>query len=176
MPAKSVSDVRQELEDAICQQVREKVGQAASGTRAGGALTVEGTIPLTADLLFGISRMEPTMKEVSIQSICRRQSLVATRAKITRLLQRFGQALDGVSSNRDVPQVVRDEYRASLTRLLGDVDLIAKQMEFEERSANSIFATLSEQKRVEAKAAGSAGTVTRLGSKLGPSLDYGTGR
>ena len=176
MPAKSVSDVRQELEDAICQQVREKVGQAASGTRAGGALTVEGTIPLTADLLFGISRMEPTMKEVSIQSICRRQSLVATRAKITRLLQRFGQALDGVSSNRDVPQVVRDEYRASLTRLLGNVDLIAKQMEFEERSANSIFATLSEQKRVEAKAAGSAGIVTRLGAKLGPSLDYGTGR
>jgi len=176
MPAKSVSDVRQELEDAICQQVRQRVDQAAAGTRAGGALAVEGTIPLTADLLFGISRMEPSMKEVSIQSICRRQSLVATRAKITRLLQRFGQALDGVSSNRDVPQVVRDEYRASLTRLLGDVDLIAKQMEFEERSANSIFATLSEQKRVEAKAAGSAGTVTRLGAKLGPSLDYGTGR
>ena len=62
MPAKSVSDVRQELEDAICQQVRERVGQAASGTRAGGTLTVEGTIPLTADLLLGISRMEPTMK------------------------------------------------------------------------------------------------------------------
>ena len=176
MPAKSVSDVRQELEEAICEQVRDRVGQAASGTRAGGALTVEGTIPLTADLLFGISRMEPTMKEVSIQSICRRQSLVATRAKITRLLQRFGQALDGVSSNRDVPQVVRDEYRASLSRLLGDVDLIAKQMEFEERSANSIFATLAEQKRVEAKAAGSAGTVTRLGATPGPSLDYGTGR
>jgi hypothetical protein len=49
-------------------------------------------------------------------------------------------------------------------------------MEFEERSANSIFATLTEQKRVEARAAGSAGTVTRLGAALGPSLDYGTGR
>jgi hypothetical protein len=176
MPAKSVSDVRQELEDAICQEVRNKVNQAASGTRAGGPLTVEGTIPLTADLLFGLARMEPSMKEVSIQSICRRQSLVATRAKITRLLQRFGQSLDGVSSNQDVPQVVRDEYRASLSRLLGDVDLQAKQMEFEERSANSIFATLAEQKRVEARAAGSAGTVTRLGAPLGPSLDYGTGR
>jgi len=176
MPAKSVSDVRQELEDAICQEVRNKVSQAASGTRAGGPLGVEGTIPLTADLLFGLARMDPSMKEVSIQSICRRQSLVATRAKITRLLQRFGQSLDGVSSNQDVPQVVRDEYRASLSRLLGDVDLLAKQMEFEERSANSIFATLAEQKRVEARAAGSAGTVTRLGATLGPSLDYGTGR
>jgi hypothetical protein len=81
-----------------------------------------------------------------------------------------------VSSNRDLPQVVRDEYRAALSRLLGDVDLIAKQMEFEERSANSIFATLAEQKRVEAKAAGSAGTMTRLGATPGPSLDYGTGR
>ena len=176
MPAKSVGDIRQELEDTICQQVRERVEQAASGVRSGGALTVEGTIPLTADLLFGIARMEPSMKETSIQSICRRQSLVATRAKLTRLAQRFGQALDGVSSNRDVPQVVRDEYRASLTRLLEDVDLIAKQMEFEERSAQSIFATLSEQKRVEARAANSARTVTRLGAKLGPSLDYGTGR
>ena len=176
MPPKSVSDVRQELEDAICEEVRGKVAQAASGTRAGGPLGVEGTIALTADLLFGLARMEPSMKEVSIQSICRRQSLVATRAKITRLLQRFGQALDGVSSNQDVPQVVRDEYRASLSRLLNDVDLLAKQMEFEERSANSIFATLTEQKRVEAKAANSAGTVTRLGSPLGPSLDYGTGR
>ena len=56
MPAKSVSDVRQELEDAICEEVREKVAQAASGTRAGGPLGVEGTIPLTADLLFGISQ------------------------------------------------------------------------------------------------------------------------
>jgi hypothetical protein len=176
MPVKSVSDVRQDLEDAICQEIRSKVEQASAGTRAGGPLSVEGTIPLTADLLFGLARMEPSMKEVSIQSICRRQSLVATRAKITRLLQRFGQALDGVSSNRDVPQVVRDEYRTSLSRLLGDVDLLAKQMEFEERSANSIFATLTEQKRVEAKAAGSAGTVTRLGAALGPSLDYGTGR
>jgi hypothetical protein len=176
MPVKSVSDVRQDLEDAICQEIRSKVEQASAGTRAGGPLSVEGTIPLTADLLFGLARMEPSMKEVSIQSICRRQSLVATRAKITRLLQRFGQALDGVSSNRDVPQVVRDEYRTSLSRLLGDVDLLAKQMEFEERSANSIFATLAEQKRVEAKAAGSAGTVTRLGAALGPSLDYGTGR
>jgi hypothetical protein len=176
MPVKSVSDIRQELEDAICQEVRDKVGQASSGTRAGGPLSVEGTIPLTADLLFGLARMEPSMKEVSIQSICRRQSLVATRAKITRLSQRFSQSLDGVSSNRDVPQVVRDEYRASLSRLLGDVDLLAKQMEFEERSANSIFATLAEQKRVEARAAGSAGTVTRLGAPLGPSLDYGTGR
>ena len=137
---------------------------------------MEGTIPLTADLLFGLARMEPSMKEVSIQSICRRQSLVATRAKITRLLQRFGQSLDGVSSNQDVPQVVRDEYRTSLSRLLGDVDLIAKQMEFEERSANSIFATLAEQKRVEARAARSAGTITRLGASPGPSLDYGTGR
>jgi hypothetical protein len=176
MPAKSVSDVRQELEDAICEAVRGKVAQAASGARAGGSLGIEGTIALTADLLFGLVRMEPSMKEVSIQSICRRQSLVAMRAKITRLLQRFGQALDGVSSNQDVPQVVRDEYRTSLSRLLGDVDLIAKQMEFEERSANSIFATLTEQKRVEARAAGSAGTVTRLGATLGPSLDYGTGR
>ncbi|HEY7531657.1 MAG TPA: hypothetical protein VH681_02605, partial [Nitrospiraceae bacterium] len=176
MPAKSVSDVRQELEDAICEEVRNRVSQAAAGTRAGGPLGVEGTIPLTADLLFGIARMEPSMKEVSIQSICRRQSLVATRAKITRLLQRFGQSLDGVSSNQDVPQVVRDEYRTSLSRLLGDVDLIAKQMEFEERSANSIFATLAEQKRVEARAAGSAGTVTRLEATPGPSLDYGTGR
>jgi hypothetical protein len=176
MPAKSVSDVRQDLEDAICEEVRGKVAQAASGTRAGGPLGIEGTIALTADLLFGLARMEPSMKEVSIQSICRRQSLVATRSKITRLLQRFGQALDGVSSNQDVPQVVRDEYRTSLSRLLGDVDLIAKQMEFEERSANSIFATLTEQKRVEARAAGSAGTVTRLGAALGPALDYGTGR
>ncbi len=176
MPAKSVSDVRQELEDTICQEVRDKVNQAAAGTRAGGPLSVEGTIPLTADLLFGLARMEPSMKEVSIQSICRRQSLVATRAKITRLLQRFGQALDGVSSNQDVPQVVRDEYRTALSRLLGDVDLIAKQMEFEERSANSIFATLAEQKRVEGRAAGSAGTVARLGATPGPSLDYGTGR
>ena len=116
------------------------------------------------------------MKEVSIQSICRRQSLVATRAKITRLVQRFGQALDGVSSNQDVPQAVRDEYRASLSRLLGDVDLIAKQMEFEERSASSIFATLTEQKRIEGRSAGSAGAATRLGAKLGPSLEYGTGR
>jgi hypothetical protein len=176
MPLKSVSDVRQELEDAICQEVRDKVSQAASGTRAGGPLSVEGTIPLTADLLFGLARMEPSMKEVSIQSICRRQSLVATRAKITRLSQRFSQSLDGVSSNQDVPQVVREEYRTSLSRLLGDVDLIAKQMEFEERSANSIFATLTEQKRVEARASGSAGTVTRLGATPGPSLDYGTGR
>jgi len=176
MPPKSVSDVRQDLEDAICQEIRGKVDQAAAGTRAGGPLSVEGTIPITADLLFGLARMEPSMKEVSIQSICRRESLVATRAKITRLLQRFGQSLDGVSSNQDVPQVVRDEYRASLSRLLNDVDLLAKQMEFEERSANSIFATLTEQKRVEAKAANSAGTVTRLGSPLGPSLDYGTGR
>jgi len=176
MPPKSVSDVRQELEDAICQEIRSKVDQAAAGTRAGGALSVEGTIPITADLLFGLARMEPSMKEVSIQSICRRESLVATRAKITRLLQRFGQSLDGVSSNQDVPQVVRDEYRASLSRLLNDVDLLAKQMEFEERSANSIFATLTEQKRVEAKAGNSAGTMTRLGAALGPSLDYGTGR
>ena len=176
MPVKSVSDVRQDLEDVICQEIRRKVEQASAGTRAGGPLSVEGAIPLTADLLFGLARMESSMKEVSIQSICRRQSLVATRAKITRLLQRFGQALDGMSSNRDVPQVVRDEYRTSLSRLLGDVDLLAKQMEFEERSANSIFATLTEQKRVEAKAAGSAGTVTRLGAALGPSLDYGTGR
>jgi len=176
MPVKSVNDVRQELEDAICQEIRDKVSQASSGTRAGGPLSVEGSIPLTADLLFGLARMEPSMKEVSIQSICRRQSLVATRAKITRLSQRFSQSLDGVSSNRDVPQVVRDEYRASLSRLLGDVDLLAKQMEFEERSANSIFATLAEQKRVEARAAGSAGTATRLGTALGPSLDYGTGR
>jgi len=175
MPVKSVSDVRQELEDAICEQVRNRVAQAASGTRAGGPLGIEGTIALTADLLFGLARMEPSMKEVSVQSICRRQSLVAARSKITRLLQRFGQALDGVSSNQDVPQVVRDEYRSSLSRLLGDVDLIAKQMEFEERSANSIFATLAEQKRVEARAAGSAGTVTRLGAALGPSLDYGNG-
>jgi hypothetical protein len=176
MPAKSVSDVRQELEDAICEEVRNRIDQAASGARAGGPLGVEGTIALTADLLFGLARMEPSMKEVSIQSICRRQSLVATRAKITRLLQRFGQALDGVSSNQDVPQVVRDEYRTSLSRLLGDVDLIAKQMEFEERSANSIFATLAEQKKVEARSSGSAGAITRLGAPLGPSLDYGTGR
>jgi hypothetical protein len=176
MPVKSVSDVRQDLETQICQEVRNKVNQASSGTRAGGPISVEGTIPVTADLLFGLARMEPSMQEVSIQSIWRRQSLVATRAKITRLSQRFGQALDGVSSNRDVPQVVRDEYRASLSRLLGDVDLLAKQMEFEERSASSIFATLVEQKRVEARAAGSAGTVTRLGAPLGPSLDYGTGR
>src|SRR6266540_5548315 len=176
MPVKSVSDVRQELEDTICEEVRTRVTRAASGARAGGPLSVEGAIPLTADLLFGLARMEPSMKEMSIQSICRRQSLVATRAKITRLSQRFSQSLDGMSSNRDVPQVVRDEYRASLARLLGDVDLIAKQMEFEERSANSIFATLKEQKRVEARAAGSAGTVTRLGATLGPSLDYGTGR
>ena len=137
---------------------------------------MEGAIPLTADLLFGLARMEPSMKEVSIQSICRRQSLVATRAKITRLSQRFSQSLDGVSSNQDVPQVVREEYRTSLSRLLGDVDLIAKQMEFEERSASSIFATLAEQKRVEGRAAGSAGTMTRLGATPGPSLDYGTGR
>jgi hypothetical protein len=176
MPVKSVGDVRQVLEDAICLEVRDKVAQAATGIRAGGPLSVEGTIPLTADLLFGLARMEPSMKEVSIQSICRRQSLVATRAKITRLVQRFGQALDGVSSNQDVPQVVRDEYRASLSRLLGDVDLIAKQMEFEERSASSIFATLMEQKKVEGRAAGSAGAVTRLGAIPGPSLDYGTGR
>jgi hypothetical protein len=176
MPAKSVSDVRQELEDAICEEVRNRVSQAASGTRAGGPLSVEGTVPLTADLLFGLARMEPSMKDVSIQSICRRQSLVATRAKITRLSQRFSQSLDGVSSNQDVPQVVREEYRTSLSRLLGDVDLIAKQMEFEERSASSIFATLAEQKRVEGGAAGSAGTVTRLGATPGPSLDYGTGR
>jgi hypothetical protein len=176
MPVKSVSDVRQELEDAICLEVRDKVAQAATGIRAGGPLSVEGTIPLTADLLFGLARMEPSMREVSIQSICRRQSLVATRAKITRLVQRFGQALDGVSSNQDVPQVVREEYRAALGRLLGDVDLIAKQMEFEERSAGSIFATLMEQKRVEGRAAGSAGAVTRLGAIPGPSLEYGTGR
>src|SRR6266540_6141294 len=84
MPVKSVSDVRQELEDTICQEVKDKVSQAASGTRAGGPLSVEGAIPLTADLLFGLARMEPSMKEMSIQSICRRQSLVATRAKITR--------------------------------------------------------------------------------------------
>ena len=63
-----------------------------------------------------------------------------------------------------------------LSRLLGDVDLIAKQMEFEERSANSIFATLIGTKASRSKAAGSAGTVTRLGATLGPSLDYGTGR
>ena len=53
MPAKSVSDVRQELEDAICQQVRERVGQATSGTRAGGALTVEGTILAGRSFLRG---------------------------------------------------------------------------------------------------------------------------
>jgi hypothetical protein len=176
MPIKSVSDVRQEFEDVICEEVRNRVAQAASGAHAGGPLSVEGTISLTADLLFGLARMEPSMKEVSIQSICRRQSLVATRAKITRLLQRFGQALDGVSSNQDVPQVVRDEYRTSLSRLLGNVDLIAKQMEFEERSANSIFATLAEQKRVEARSSGSAGAITRLGAPLGQSLEYGTGR
>src|SRR6266581_5465654 len=41
MPLKSVSDVRQELEDAIFQEVRERVSQAASGTRAGGGLSVE---------------------------------------------------------------------------------------------------------------------------------------
>src|ERR1043166_8866710 len=73
MPVKSVSDVRQDLEDAICQEIRRKVDQASAGTRAGGPLSVEGTIPLTADLLFGLARMEPSMKEVSIQSICRRQ-------------------------------------------------------------------------------------------------------
>ena len=40
MPVKSVSDVRQELEDAICEEVRGKVAQAASGTRAGGPLGI----------------------------------------------------------------------------------------------------------------------------------------
>src|SRR6266498_6002673 len=65
MPTKSVSDVRQELEDAICEEVRNKVSQAASGTRAGGQLGVEGTIPVTADLLFGLARMEVSVKEVS---------------------------------------------------------------------------------------------------------------
>ena len=36
MPVKSVSDVRRELEDAICLEVRDKVAQAATGIRAGG--------------------------------------------------------------------------------------------------------------------------------------------
>ena len=36
MPVKSVSDVRRELEDAICLKVRDKVAQAATGIRAGG--------------------------------------------------------------------------------------------------------------------------------------------
>ncbi len=74
MAAKSVSDVRQDLEDKICQEVRQKVLKASSGARAGGSLSVEGTIPLTADVLFSLTRMEPSMREVSIQSICRRLS------------------------------------------------------------------------------------------------------
>ena len=41
MPAKSVSDVRQDLEDAICNEIRNKVDQAAAGTRAGGPISVE---------------------------------------------------------------------------------------------------------------------------------------
>ncbi|MFQ5903866.1 MAG: hypothetical protein ACE5JO_09260, partial [Candidatus Binatia bacterium] len=176
MPAKSVGDVRQELEEEICQEVRDKVKQASSGVRAGGPLSVEGTIPLTADLLFGLARMEPSLREVSIQSICRRQSLVATRAKIVRIMQRFSQGLEGVSSNQDVPQIVRDEYRASLSRLLGDVDLIAKQTEFEERTAKGIFATLAEQKRVEGRSVTSAIAGTRLQAELGPSLEYGSGK
>src|SRR5262249_49633577 len=36
MPVKSVSDVRQELEDAICEEVRNRVAQAISGAHAGG--------------------------------------------------------------------------------------------------------------------------------------------
>ncbi len=176
MPAKSVSDVRQELEDKICQEVRQKVRQASSGARAGGPLSVEGTIPLTADVLFSLARMEPSMREVSIQSICRRQSLVATRAKLLRLNQRFSQALEGVSSNQDVPQAVREEYRASLQRLLTDVDLMAKQAEFEDRVATDILATVAEQRRVEGKSAGSANVKTRVGVEAGKSLEYGTGR
>ena len=37
-------------------------------------------------------------------------------------------------------------------------------------------AFLLDQSFIEAKAAGSAGTVARLGATPGPSLDYGTGR
>ena len=176
IPAKSVSDARAELEDKICQEVREKVRQASSGARAGGPLSVEGTIPLTADVLFSLARMEPSMREVSVQSICRRQSLIATRAKILRLSQRFSQALEGVSSNHDVPQVVREEYRVSLQRLLTDVDLMAKQAEFEDRVARDILATATEQRRVEGKSAGSADLKTRAGLESGWSLEYGTGK
>src|SRR5262249_61081105 len=75
MPVKSVSDVRQELEDAICEEVRNRVAQAMSGARAGGPLGVEGTIPLTADLLFGLSRMETSMRGVGRQRIFPRQAL-----------------------------------------------------------------------------------------------------
>ncbi len=176
MPAKSVGDAIAELEDKICQEVREKVRQASSGARAGGPLSVEGTIPITADVLFSLARMEPSMREVSIQSICRRQSLVATRARILRLNQRFSQALDGVSSNQDVPQAVREEYRVSLQRLLTDVDLMAKQAEFEDRVARDILATAAEQRRVEGKSAGSAHLKTRVGVESGSSLEYGTGK
>jgi hypothetical protein len=176
MPAKSIEDIRADLEQKICQEIRQKVNQAASGARAGGPLSIEGTIPLTADVLFSLARMEPSMREVSIQSICRRQSLVATRAKVLRLGQRFSQTLEGVSSNQDVPQVVREEYRASLGKVLADVDLMAKQMEFEGRAARDILAVSAEQKRVEGESAGSANIKTRSGVESGRSLEYGTGR
>lgn len=175
-PQRSVGDLRQELEDKICQEVRAKVQQASSGVRAGGPLSVEGTIPLTADALFRLARMEPSIRELSIQSICRQQSLVAARAKVLRLSQRFTQALEGVSSNQDVPQPVREEYRASLRNVLADVDLMAKQMDFEEKAARGILAVSTEQKRVEGKSAGSADVKTRSGLESGSSLEYGTGK
>jgi hypothetical protein len=53
MPVKSVSDVRQDLEDAICQEIRSKVDQASAGTRAGGPLSAlkkrQGCLPFKAD-------------------------------------------------------------------------------------------------------------------------------
>src|SRR5262245_38960013 len=55
MPVKSVSDVRQELEDAICEEVRNRVAQAISGAHAGGQLGVEGLF-LSRRICFSVSR------------------------------------------------------------------------------------------------------------------------
>ena len=116
------------------------------------------------------------MKEVSIQSVCRRQSVLATRAKVLRLGQRFNQALEGVSANQDVTQAVREEYRASLRNTLSDVDLMAQQIELEDRAARDILTTTAEQRRVGGRSAGSADVKTRAGEEAGDILEYGTGR
>ncbi|MFQ5904383.1 MAG: hypothetical protein ACE5JO_11910, partial [Candidatus Binatia bacterium] len=176
MPVKSVSDVRDEIEGKICKEIKDKVAQAASGKGVGGPLSVEGALPITADTYLSLSRMEPSTREFSMVSICRQQSLVAVRAKILRLIQRFSQTLEGVSSSQDVPQAVRDEYRASLQRLLTDVDMMARQMEFERKAAENIAAVLGEQRRVEGELAGSATTDVRSREDLRAGLEYGTGR
>ena len=81
-----------------------------------------------------------------------------------------------MSSNQDVPQPVREEYRTSLRNALSDVDLMAQQIEFEDRAARDILATTAEQKRVEGKSAGGADVKTRAGVESGSSLEYGTGK